>query len=833
MHRWLVVVALVGANSALVTGLGGHAGLQHGHGIVKPDRVLIGGTEFMPRFATFLSNSLIVPAGAVVTLPPDSTWDAIEVAGTLVVSRAHDTTVRFIHLTILPGGRLDAGTEADPVLREVNLVVRDVPIDTARDPFQWGNGLVNFGSQTRVGQYKTPFVELAEDAPAGATSLTLVSVPVGWRVGDELLLPDMRQIGEVRGAAVGRESPVTVAAIAGTVVTLSKPLDFAHGSVRDPDGGLVLRPRVANLTRNIVVSSENPNGVRGHTANIGHAASWDVLGNQSIGVGRTRNEARDSTSTDLRHIGTNQIGKYADHDHHAGSSVAVRRSRANSYIGIGPDSWAKVVHGTHDTVVEDNVCVDFDGGCFVTEDGYEIRNVFRHNVAAYSLGNGREAQRNVEDDCQGCEGSGFWFRGLHNIIEANEAWNNTIGINLFSKLQVNADVPGAPGGMPDTSFDSNNAVPMSFRGNVTLGGNRVGFELWGVPPFPAEDHVSAHNRNRQVWGAQLGGNNIFLRNVTLIDSGGRSTCIESSSAYLESVEVDGGQLRGCRIGISGGMASRSVRLRGVVLQNVINLVYTGLGKPAQSILQDVRHLPLGSHPKQYVRYGAGAVWQTGEPYGKFGYEAWRSGGGSAPVIINWQGTGEDYVLLANQQERSLPAPATNVPGSLHNRFFLPESGLTNGQAWDKYGMAFLGDVFDEGSAVELEGVTGGVGRPGLDRPLGPPRAVITVPNMLSPATVELQRDRPSIRLFIMLTGHDEGAGQDVVISVDDGRPVRVPHRRGDVDQRWHTTTAVAPGTHEVRTWREDLRGKKIAASELVFHYFVENATASPPRPVRR
>ena len=41
---------------------------------------------------------------------------------------------------------LDVGTASDPVLRRVELIVRDVPIDTARDPFQWGNGLLNFGT---------------------------------------------------------------------------------------------------------------------------------------------------------------------------------------------------------------------------------------------------------------------------------------------------------------------------------------------------------------------------------------------------------------------------------------------------------------------------------------------------------------------------------------------------------------------------------------------------------------------------------------------------------------------------------------------------------------
>jgi hypothetical protein len=795
--------------------------------VVEADRVRIGATEFLPRFAARLPNVLVVPAGEVVTLPADSTWDAIEVAGTLRVSRAYDTTARFTHLMVLPGGYLDAGTETDPVLKHVELVVRDVPIDTTRDPFQWGNGLVNFGRQTRVGRrLAKTFVELAEDPPAGATSLTLAEVPTGWQVGDEVLIPDMRQIGAVRNAPIGREATVRISGIAGNVILLSQGLAFAHPSVRDPDGELVLRPRVANLTRNIVVRSENPNGTRGHTANIGHMASWDIRYNQLVGLGRTLNATLDSTSADLTHIGTNQIGKYAHHDHHAGSSLAARQSIGNSYMGIGQGKWAHAVHGTHDTRVEDNVCVDFPGGCFVTEDGYEIRNAFLRNVAAYSAGNGVNAQTNVKNGCPGCEGSGFWFRGLHNTIEGNEAWNNAVGINLFSKFQVSTDVPSVPGGPADMPFNSDNAVPIAVRRNVTIGSNKVGLEYWGVRPFPAEDHISAHNRESQVWGAQLGGNNVVLVNVRLIDSAARSDCIRASSAYLQAVEVHGGQLRGCRFGISGNMASQRVILRDVVLQNVINLTFDGLGKPAESVMENVLHKPLGSNPKEYIRYGGGSVWQPGQPMGKFAYAAWQRQRGAQHEIINWQATGRDYVLMANQQRRSTAAFPTNASGSLTNRFFVPEAGLTMGQAWDKYGMAFLGDVVVDGDAIPLEGVTGGFGRATLGRSLGQPRAVLTVPNMLSPAKV--QAGRSSIELFFMLTGWQDAAGAYAVISVDGGAPVKLDRPYGGVDYRRYITTAIALGRHEVRTWREDLSGVKIAASELVFHYLVEDAPAPPP-----
>src|SRR5579871_3817477 len=184
----LVAAALMSAGASAKTD---NHDEHNGHStIVQPDRVLIG-PEYVPRRLD-LPKTLIVPAGKTVELPDDTAYDYIEIAGTLRVSRARDTHLKFTHLINLPGGTLDVGTQADPIPcdRHVEIVIRDVPIDTSKDPFQWGNGLVNFGHQTRVGCRKTSFVEAADALQAGATEITLASAPTNWKVGDELLIPD-------------------------------------------------------------------------------------------------------------------------------------------------------------------------------------------------------------------------------------------------------------------------------------------------------------------------------------------------------------------------------------------------------------------------------------------------------------------------------------------------------------------------------------------------------------------------------------------------------------------------------------------------------------------
>src|SRR3954470_657633 len=187
LSRWLIATAVAAApalmqparlgarpsDSAVQQPHGGHAGedAMQVDATSGGDRVVIG-PEFLPRRLE-LPNRLTVPSGQVVELPADASYDYIEVAGTLRASRVHDTVARFTHLIVLPGGYLDVGTQADPIPcdRKVEFIVRDVPIDTARDPFQWGNGLVNFGRQTRVGCSKTAWVESADSIGAGATGI--------------------------------------------------------------------------------------------------------------------------------------------------------------------------------------------------------------------------------------------------------------------------------------------------------------------------------------------------------------------------------------------------------------------------------------------------------------------------------------------------------------------------------------------------------------------------------------------------------------------------------------------------------------------------------------
>jgi hypothetical protein len=769
------------------------------HVTVEADKVRLGTHEFVPRFATVLPNVLVVPAGETVTLPADSTYDAIEVAGTLRVDRSRPTTVRFTHLLILPGGTLDAGTEASPVCQPVQFIIRDVPIDLTRDPWQWGNSLVNFGHQDRVGCAKPlGFTQLAQDAPAGATTLDLFEVPYGWTIGDRITLPDTRQMGQVERAGPylepRREEPVTITAIAGTKLSITPALSFARPSILDPDGGLVLRPRVANLSRNIVVRSENPNGTRGHTANIGHEASWDIRYNEFIGLGRTQGVDLNNTSVEMtgtvNHTGTNQIGKYAEHDHHAGSSLKVRQHLGNSYDGTGGTKWALAVHGTHDVLVEGNVCVDFQSGCFVTEDGYEVRNLFLRNFAAYAVGNGINGKFNLvaPANCPGCEGAGFWFRGPHQTIEGNEAWGNAIGFQVFYRNQVAAAVPSVRGGQNDTHFDPRYVGPVSFDGNVGASNVLVGFEEWNSPPaLMITNTTLANNGAAQVVMGDAEPGDLRAVNFRAYAQNGAAVGIQSSAAYTNILEIDGGEIRGASVGVFEARARLS--LKGVTLQNRTNVDY-GFFRPAQSVFEDVIHKPLGAHPARFIVLGSGQDWAPGQPLPNPFYVAeWRPNTGTRYVVKNWQGTGQDYLLFENQQRRSKPAYPADA-----QHWYCPVSGLTMGQCWDTYGLAYGGGVVADEDAVPLEGLVYGVARAGTSYALGPQRAVLVSPLRDTPVTPV----DGAIPLRFLLTGNAAFTGaESVEVTIDGGAPFTVRRRDGEAFDTiaYGATTVIAPGWH--------------------------------------
>src|SRR6185436_1716671 len=99
------------------------------------------------------------------------------------------------------------------------------------------------------------WVKLGATAAKGSRNVTLAEEVKGWKVGDKIVVTATQT--EYRKELFSEER--TIAALDGTKLTLNEPLVNEHSGVD------IYRGEVANLSRNVVVESANPDGVRGHT----------------------------------------------------------------------------------------------------------------------------------------------------------------------------------------------------------------------------------------------------------------------------------------------------------------------------------------------------------------------------------------------------------------------------------------------------------------------------------------------------------------------------------------------------------------------------------------
>ncbi|MBX3441586.1 MAG: right-handed parallel beta-helix repeat-containing protein [Planctomyces sp.] len=364
-----------------------------------------------------------------------------------------DGPVRLRTIVVQAGGRLQLRPGAE-------IVIADLPIDTDMDTEQFGHGILIHGTFEAAGTAKTSWLRAAQGIPAGATSCMLNEAPQGWNPGDVLALPDTRQKPHTKTVPGDSQSEVvTLTKVSGNRIEFT-PTQFPHDvGPRD-----FLTPHVANLTRDIVIRSENPEGVRGHVMAM-KGATLDIRHVEFRDMGRT-DKGRRLHNAIGDEPGTNQIGRYPLHMHLMGRAEATISGNA---VWRSP-GWAIVVHGTQGPLVSDNVAYDIQGGAFVCEDGSEAATL-EHNLAM-KCRNGwstsafiKATETNPAET--GADGSGFWFRGMgshcRNNVAADCQW---FGYNF----QGYANKKPAPPNLPR---------PGEFAGNEAYA-SRTG--LWATWP---------------------------------------------------------------------------------------------------------------------------------------------------------------------------------------------------------------------------------------------------------------------------------------------------------------------------------------------------------------
>jgi hypothetical protein len=293
-----------------------------------------------------------------------------------------------------PGQSMPAllvGTPEKPVAASARALIRLAPV--ANQNKQSCPAIVCCGG--RMDFHGAPlsrtWVKLGANVAAGAQQVTLAEPVTGWRVGDRVVVTATQHLYHQEG---GSESRTIVAIDASTnSLSFDKPLEYEHLG----DGEF--RSEVANLSRNVIVESAEPAGIRGHT--MYHRYSAGAI-----------------SYAEFRHLGKKDtLGRYSLHFHLAGATMR------GSYV-VGASIWDShnrwlTIHGTNYLVVRDNVGYRSVGHGFFLEDGTEVYNVLDRNLAIEARAGKRLPKQVLPFDAN--DGAGYWWANSLNTFTRNVA----------------------------------------------------------------------------------------------------------------------------------------------------------------------------------------------------------------------------------------------------------------------------------------------------------------------------------------------------------------------------------------------------------------------------
>jgi PKD repeat protein len=680
--------------------------------------------------------------GDVVSIAANTTvsYDAVSTAAlnTVVIqSGGHldfrtdvTTKLTLVNLLVLQGGELQIGTAANPVAANVQaeVVFANQPLVTTNDPEQFGHGLIGLGTVTIHGATKDQtFVCLAIAPTAGATTLTLSQPVSGWQVGDQLVLPDSRQLyASIRGDSyVDEIEAPTIAAISadGRVITLASPLRYDHPGAQDFGDHLNLMPHVANRSRNVMIHSESPTGTRGYVL-FTDRANVDVEYAAFLGLGRTTNDATDNTTFDsqgnVSHVGTNEDDRNpVTFLHLLGPSQIPANGYQYTFVGNVvfcplepmPFRWGITIADSSYGLVKDNVVDNWAGAGIITEMGSESYNVIEHNFVIDVSGDG-------DKSTLGLAGNGYWFRSPNNYVRDNVAtvispqWGeDEYGFDIYVWEAGSARIPAFQGADPSQpgqsiTIDLNTTPILQFSGNETYGATPGGLTVWDVGVFggdlplnPSAPMAPSVIQGMTVWNVESLGVYMYPTDRVTLDH----LVVRGNASYLQytgfsTVEgvifgdylasnftLTNADIRGVNVGFDAPVNTIGpVTIENSTFNNLIDInistawsVSGGLAvRPRQVVIQNdlFNAVPGLSHQSIQMSYRA----QGDENLIQ----------SNQVMVYSYNGVaGDNFQVYYLEQDPNFIVPQTD---SAYLLVGSPDAGLTNQQLWNLYHVAVGG-----------------------------------------------------------------------------------------------------------------------------------------------
>ncbi len=314
--------------------------------------------------------------------------------GTLSFATDVDTELRTEFLVSESDATFEIGSAANKVNAGVTarLVFAERSGTTVEfDPERYAPGAVLMGPTIMHGQDKTSWLALAVHPLVGETELILKSAPQGWQIGDQLAIAGT-DINDFTSDEV-----VTITGISGSTISFSPALARDH---KAPEQAPDLDVHVANLSRNVIITSENQSVTaisgdpyhkpRGHIMFM-HNLNVDVRYVEANGIGRTDKsiilDDYEFPKLDREPRGypridggfTNPRGRYSFHFHRGGISPTLKAAHVEGCVVNNDPGWGYVNHSSRVDFVQ-NVSYNVVGGAFNTEAGNETGS-FIENIA--------------------------------------------------------------------------------------------------------------------------------------------------------------------------------------------------------------------------------------------------------------------------------------------------------------------------------------------------------------------------------------------------------------------------------------------------------------------
>lgn len=359
------------------------------------------------------------------------------------------------------------------------------------DSTQVSLGINVMGELEIIGREKQNMLKLSQDALLGQALIEVATTPIGWEVGDRIIVTH----GGNMGALSNGEDERIIQSISGTTITCSSNLQKNHeGRPQD-----TLHCYVGNLTRNIVFKSGMTNMIhqRGHFMAMFNPTNVQVRNAAFVDMGRTdKSRLTDDFvwnnwlvpsvfTSKISALGqecsemrlnpaekiTNMRGRYSIHLHKTGAENGVNMVYVTGNVVEGNPGWGITHHDSHATV-SSNLVYNVTGAGIVSETGSEtgfwddnlVVNISQgHNTSPYTAA--------LFHDDYLYSGQGLAMKGRAVVCRGNVISNAAAGVGVVNlNPSINnldrVDSEALATVRPDYQFDQ---FPLSKNGYSSEG----------------------------------------------------------------------------------------------------------------------------------------------------------------------------------------------------------------------------------------------------------------------------------------------------------------------------------------------------------------------------